>query len=236
MATLTALFSQPVAKLYDVLPPPREDLDDCLAVMLTGNISAQDIDLNRTPLLVRHRVVFAALKWLKLHHKDYRDVQISLENLQTYQEVENQLPVNIFYRATDGTVQSDSAAVHDNTEGLGTGTGQCSFSISGVTGNELEDICASDKIMHAVRHLRSGGKIAQYRHADKAESIYDNPRLFPGLFPWLFPYGYGAFGVATALEENRQKRVHLRPHVQYLLKYHDRRFQYSGRRTAFDQH
>ena len=45
-------FHNPVAKIYDTLPPPIEDLHEVLAVMFTGPCQPTQKDVQRTPLLV----------------------------------------------------------------------------------------------------------------------------------------------------------------------------------------
>lgn len=122
------VFAQPVAKLYQTLPPPREDLDECLAVMLTGNVKAADVDFARTPLLVRRNVVFNALQWLKANHKDYGDLEISQENLAGYNDSE--VPVPIMQRNEAGDVTTVAPPVYDHDKEMGTTEGTCSFAVS----------------------------------------------------------------------------------------------------------
>ena len=42
------VFAQPVAKFSKVLPPPREDIDDCLVVLFTGSQAPTAADYKRT--------------------------------------------------------------------------------------------------------------------------------------------------------------------------------------------
>ena len=53
-------------------------------------------------------------------------------------------------------------------------------------------------------------------YSPHAESIYDNPGLYPQLFPWLFPYGHGGIGSACLSDKE---------HKHHLLMYHDKHFQ-----------
>jgi len=63
-------FESPIPKVYKTLPPPREDLDDVLAIVFTGPTKPTLDDFNRTPFLVRRNHVAKALEWLKLNHAD----------------------------------------------------------------------------------------------------------------------------------------------------------------------
>jgi hypothetical protein len=57
-------------------------------------------------------------------------------------------------------------------------------------------------------------------HNKAPESTYNNPLLYPKMFPWLFPYGFGGVG-----HEKHLRLVSREKHIQWLLMYHDKRFQ-----------
>ena len=66
-------FSNPMPKIYNVLPPPIEEMDEVLAFIYTGPCKPTKVDFKRTPMLVRRLNVSKALYWLKLNHIDYYD-------------------------------------------------------------------------------------------------------------------------------------------------------------------
>ena len=72
-------FESPVPKIYAMLPPPHEDIEDVLAILFTGPSKPTPEDFARTPFLVRRNAVMNALEWLKLNHADYTDIEISKE-------------------------------------------------------------------------------------------------------------------------------------------------------------
>ncbi|KAK7021858.1 hypothetical protein VNI00_017205 [Paramarasmius palmivorus] len=43
-------FEAPIPKVYDVLPPPRSDIDEVLAILFTGPSQPSTEDYQRTPL------------------------------------------------------------------------------------------------------------------------------------------------------------------------------------------
>jgi hypothetical protein len=45
-------FQSPILKVYDILPPPKKDLEDVLAIMFTGPNQPTPSDFQRTPFLV----------------------------------------------------------------------------------------------------------------------------------------------------------------------------------------
>ncbi|KAF7795795.1 hypothetical protein EIP86_006962 [Pleurotus ostreatoroseus] len=184
-----AVFSQPVSKFYNVLPPRREELEEVIAVMLTGPCAPTEDDFKLTPLLVRHWVVLRALEWLRVHHRDYHDVVISTDNLSTYSEHE---PAVAWYdQKANGDPESAALAVNETPDDRGVDSGPCSFSVHGVTSDETIDM--SYKLRKAVvaQHITSGGCVVGYGKSAQLESLFHNPKLLPGLFPWLFPYGFG---------------------------------------------
>lgn len=56
--------------------------------------------------------------------------------------------------------------------------------------------------------------------SDNPVNQYDNPKLLPALFPTLFPYGLGGPD-----NLNRKEKTSYKKHIQYLLSYHDKRFE-----------
>ncbi|KAK7685939.1 hypothetical protein QCA50_010748 [Cerrena zonata] len=134
-------FSQPIAKVYTVLPPPREEIDDCLAILFTGPCAPTPADLKRTPFLVSHRRVWNALLWLAVNHSDYHDITLSRSNLQQY--TDNAAPVSIIYRPrpqTENCTAPETLAVFDDGEEVGTDDGPCSFAVHALTSDTLDGL------------------------------------------------------------------------------------------------
>jgi hypothetical protein len=131
-------FQNPIPRLYDVLPPPLEELDQVLACVFTGPCQPTEKDIERTPLLVRRKQVGKALQWLKLNHTDYHDIEISGNNLEKYPQ--NGTPVVIDYRKSVLNRDKEAMSVHDNEEEEGVETGDCSFVVHGLTGEEFSEM------------------------------------------------------------------------------------------------
>jgi hypothetical protein len=107
-------FANSTPKVYNILPPPHEELDEVLAVIYTGPCQPTEKDFQRTPLLVRRNKVRLALDWLKLNHCDYCDIDISLENLHQYPE--NNIPVVIDYCQSTSNKDPEATAVNNLNE------------------------------------------------------------------------------------------------------------------------
>ncbi|KAF8660543.1 hypothetical protein AX14_007424 [Amanita brunnescens Koide BX004] len=208
-------FQSPMMKIYNILPPPRSEIEEVLAIIFTGPCKPTEEDLSRTPLLIRRNHVMQALQWLLLNHKDYADIKISEANLMDYPE--HLPPVSIQYKESKSNKIHESMSVFDNEEEDGTESGPCSFTVHGLTAQELSAMSANAIKARALQHLNSEGRILAIGHADDPESIWNNPQLYPQMFPWLFPYGLGGIGSIPGLSDKEHKRR--------LLMYHDKRFQ-----------
>src|SRR6266487_4287854 len=211
-------FENPIPKVYDILPPPIEDLDDVLAFIYTGPCKPTKADFERTPLLVRRNKVRAALEWLKLNHSDYYDLEISQRNLDQYPE--DGPPVVVDYHESFTNKDPENTAVYDNETEEGTETGPCPFVVHGLTGEEYSTKSVKALKAIALKHLTSNQKILAVGHNEQPESIYSNPQLFPQMMPWLFPYGLG--GISNNMQQGRLSDL---AHKRHLLMYHDKRFQ-----------
>ncbi|KAI9059278.1 hypothetical protein FKP32DRAFT_1542833, partial [Trametes sanguinea] len=161
MSANAIIFGQPVSQLYDRLPPPRKDIQECLAILFVGTAKPTLDDLGRTPLLVRHDVVLRALEWLKLNHPEYYNIEISRENMDQYPVDEP--PVGVVYRQK-GNEGGEDLAVYQDEDDAGVQSGQCSFIVHGLCGTEFADMSYDQKIRYAVRYFDSGGKALYYGH------------------------------------------------------------------------
>jgi len=226
------MFENPMPKIYQRLPPPLEDLDEVLAFLYTGPCRPTEEDLERTPLLVRKNRVSDALEWLKLNHADYHDLDVAYDNLDTYPD--KGPPVVVTYRGASTNKNPESASAFDNETEEGVDSGSCPFVVNGLIGEKLTDMGPTALAARAARHLKQdGGKVLAISHAEKPESMYDNPQLYPMMFPWLFPYGLGGIGGVAVENAGMSDMMHKRK----LLMYHDKRFQMDAHfpLVAFNQ-
>ena len=181
MKTNIIAFESPVPKIYSILPPPRDDLDDVLAILFTGPKKPTPEDFAQTPFLVRRNAVIKALEWLKLNHIDYTDIEISHENMKTYEE--NSPPVSVEYQECASNKVPEGTSVFDQEEEDGTEEGNCALTVHGLTGEACNSMTPNALKAIALRHLNSGGNILAVGHSDKFESMWNNPQLYPQMFP-----------------------------------------------------
>ncbi len=207
-------FDVPVAKVYNILPPPRRDMDDVLAVLFTGPEKPTEEDMKRTPLLVCQKVVLDVLEWLILNHRDYSDVTISAENMMEY--TKNTAPVDIVYRKSDGDRAAEGTSVFETERSDSTTSGKCPIVVHGLVGEQLIAMKIDAQKILATRHFKANRGVLAMGHAENPESIYNNPSLYPSMFPWLFPYGMGGLGCSDMSDSE---------HKKWMLMYHDKRFQ-----------
>ncbi|KAF8573894.1 hypothetical protein K439DRAFT_1373977, partial [Ramaria rubella] len=169
-----------MAKIYEKLPPHREALDEVMAFVYTGPTHPSQIELRRTPFLVRRKKITRALEWLKLNHCDYCDLEISQKNIDSYDE--EAPPVTIEYHKRDTNKYPLATAVNDTEDEIGTSEGDCPFIVHGVIGEQLPVHDREAMIAEAIRHMELGGKSLGIGHAKSSSSIYHNPQLYPQAF------------------------------------------------------
>lgn len=216
-------FQQPIPTVYDILPLPLCDLDEVLAVLFVGPCvpSASELEeMKRTPALIRRNIVKNALEWLKNNHRDYKSVEISYRNLNTYPEGDVPVSICVIPKKTDTNKTPESTSVYDKEEEDGSESGPCPYTVSGLMGPHLWTKGYKNLGAIALGHLGRGQKMLALGHASEPESIYHNPSLYPSMFPWLFPYGLGGLE-----NENIEKKISTLRHKRHLLLYHDKRFQ-----------
>jgi len=214
------LFTKPMQKVYAVLPPPKSELQEILAVVFFGPTQPTADDYKRIPLLVRHKAIIDALSWLKLNHSGYQDLSISLENLSQYREDEP--PVVVEWRwSANGTVRPEALSKHsqDAKEEEGVTEGRCPFVVHGLTSDRLSGKTTEQLKSLAFNHMENDGFALGIGHGAEPESIWNNPDLYPLAFPWLFPYGLGG------IKNDRQVHVSESARIKHLLMYYDKRFQ-----------
>jgi hypothetical protein len=214
------LFTKPMQKVYAALPPPRNELQEVLAIVFFGPTQPTIEDYKRIPLLVRHKKVIDALSWLKLNHRGYQDLSISMENLSQYREDEP--PVVVEWRwSANGTMQPEGLSKHsqDTREEEGVMEGKCPFIVHGLTSDRLAGKTTEQLKSLAFNHMENNGFALGIGHASEPVATFDNPDLYPLAFPWLFPYGLGG------IKNDNQVRVSEGARIKHLLMYHDKRFQ-----------
>ncbi len=166
-------FDAPVAKVYDILPPPRAEIDEVLAVLFTGPERPTKDDMKRTPLLVSHLNVLESLQWLCLNHPDYSEVTISLDNLREY--ADNSAPVDIIYQHSLTNKVVEGTSVNDNEMADGTSNGSCPMVVHALIGDELRDLPLQTQKVLAARHFKANRGVLAVGHEEQPESIYNNP-------------------------------------------------------------
>lgn len=170
-------FESLVAKIYNSLPPPHEDLDEMLAILFTGPCKPTTEDFAQTPFLVRWNAIIKALEWLKLNYADYVDIEISYENVLQYDE--HMPPITIKYCPSKSNKVAESTSMFDNDDEDGTVEGDCAFTVHGLTSEVCDSMTPNALKALALRHLDSDGKVLAIGHCDQLESIWNNPQLYP---------------------------------------------------------
>ncbi|TFK59777.1 hypothetical protein BDN72DRAFT_734502, partial [Pluteus cervinus] len=122
-------FEAPIPRVYNTLPPPRTDMDEVLAILFTGPAKPTEKDYARTALLIRRNNVIRALKWLKLNHLDYADIEISQSNMDGYPEDAPIVSVEYKYAETNKIRETQDLTNMDDEDGIE--SGPCPFAVHG---------------------------------------------------------------------------------------------------------
>ncbi|KAI0713342.1 hypothetical protein C8Q76DRAFT_768500 [Earliella scabrosa] len=154
------LFEQPVAKVYDVLPPPQKKMENCLAILFSGTAKPCEDNYKCTPFLVRHHVVLRALRWLALNHELYDDMVISEDNLATYSET--QPPVFVI-RCEDVHGASHNLAVYEADDAR---DGDCPFLVCTISGPDLAQMDYKKWLTMALKYFEAGGHALSIGHME----------------------------------------------------------------------
>ncbi|KAI0311075.1 hypothetical protein OF83DRAFT_1069434 [Amylostereum chailletii] len=164
------MFSVPMPKVFNVLPPIAEELDKVLAYIYIGPSKPTDIDNKRTPLFVCRNKVREALEWLKLNHRGYSDLTISYDNLNAYPK--DSPPVMIDYRLPPKHKDSENQPVNLAKEEEGVDNGDCPFVVHTLTGSQLGNKTTKQLKALAVKHLTDGHSALGIGHEAVPESLY----------------------------------------------------------------
>lgn len=228
---------QNIASTAKVLPRTPADINDIISVVFTGPSTNVPKSVLKTNFRVRKQMVWDLLIWLQQHNPLYRDIELSVDNLELYKDddalpgVEDRVIVNQTDRADDMFDEETTAFEPHPAASSGTRADQGENSRTfiehmGVYDANGSSIPARVTFATGLRKL-SGQKrpngppdLIIPRSADPVSEYY-NPSLFPGMFPSLFPYGVGGFD-----DDSREVTIGFRAHIEYLLDLADRRFRY----------
>ncbi|KNZ71705.1 hypothetical protein J132_07483, partial [Termitomyces sp. J132] len=181
--------------LYNMLPPPRSDMDNVLAILFTGPCQPSNEDLKCLLLLVCRNTVQSALEWLKLNHIAYTDIEILQECLDQY--IDGEPPVNIIYHESAESAKTVNPAVHDVEGEQGVELGDCPFVVHRLTGQVLSAKTKDELKGIALKHLESNGKVLAVGHNSQPVNWMKDNSVYSQMFPWLFSYGLGGPGCSN---------------------------------------
>ncbi|KAI0819838.1 hypothetical protein BC628DRAFT_1289851, partial [Trametes gibbosa] len=189
------------------------DVSETFAIIFTGtNIPTVD-EYKRTPFIVRHRVVLAALRWLKLNHIQYHGITVSTQNMQQYED--NAPPVYVIHRQISAS--ENNLPVYETADAKSHPSGEeCPFMVHTLSAAELGEMTYKQRLAYAIRYFDNGGNALGVGHEETPESMYHNENLYPGMYPWLYPYGLGGFE-----NTQRKRRLDPVPHLRANLLYGD---------------
>ncbi|KZP15807.1 hypothetical protein FIBSPDRAFT_699202, partial [Athelia psychrophila] len=155
-------------------------LSDVIAFVYTGSVRPTEVDLRRTPMLVRRHKVATALEWLKLNHDDYSDLNISYTNLEEYPI--DGCPFMIGWKKQEAVREAAAMASHEQETEEGAEHGPCPLIINGMVGGDLGTKPWNELTALAVKHLKDGNVMMALGHKPEPQSLYHNVQMYPQMF------------------------------------------------------
>ncbi|KAF6748786.1 hypothetical protein DFP72DRAFT_792732, partial [Ephemerocybe angulata] len=215
------IYPQDPSAVAATLPPNLQELSNPMVVVFVGtHPPTQDwLKKKAKPLCIRPHRVRLALEWLKSNNHLYEDIEIDYDILNSIQEDEITLPVEINTHVSTSsedvlTSRYDNAGTTDFQTIIDADDFEddllfandppppadmpIDFSKTVIT--NLSDTATSSQLrIAASRHVKDldGGHV-QLPHGPDPVTEFNNPDLFPMTYPTLFPYGLGGF-------ENRRR-------------------------------
>ncbi|KAJ3897245.1 hypothetical protein F5879DRAFT_1012921 [Lentinula edodes] len=168
-------FENPIPKIYDTLPPPKEEIEEVLA-------PTQD-DYARALLLVRRNILI-------LNHFDYNDVSYA----------EDAPIVSVEYFQKGSNRNAEGISVHDDLNDDGTEEGDFGPSIKNMTRDQMIGIAAMhlDNEGKFMRTSHAENPESLWNNPQ----LY--PKMFPWLFPFGLG-GIGASDIKAFSESSHLK-------------------------------
>lgn len=216
MRGLSIVFPQQPEYMLDLLPHSIDNVATYICVICMGSSppTAQWLHRHARPLLVHKQRVEHALRWLQLHNRHYKHIQINMDVLENLEE-ESILPVHIDIIPSTGA-QELLLSGYDSQTCPDVPFGQSSdhdvfhsMVVTDVDSSSLSSVlCAA-----AMEHIKNkGARYIQIPHGSRPVGDFNNPSLLPMIFPTLFPYGLGG------CEDCRWSHpVSLQRHARYFL-------------------
>ncbi|KAF8415490.1 hypothetical protein L210DRAFT_3370158, partial [Boletus edulis BED1] len=210
------IFPQQPEFLLDLLPPSLEDIATHICVIFVGS-RAPTLDWlhqHARPLLVRKQRVVRALKWLQIHNRFYKDIQLNNSVLDGLEE-EGILPVHIDVvpntSAQESMVSGYDLPMDPNVAMVPNDAEAGDIFQSVVVTNVDEHSSPSVLRAAALQHMKKkGASYIQIPHGSVPVCDFNNPSLLPLIFPTLFPYGLGG-----CEDRHRSRPVSLQRHAKY---------------------
>ena len=173
-------------------PMKKENLDKIVVCTFLGSEKPTTSELieirNKCYFLtVRYKYLIQAIQFLQQFNRHYQNIQINNEVLETY-KVQHTFPINYIQKdiGFNDTLEPSIAETVQLEENDGV-----SFVLRGVTADDIAQLSAAKRKIHAINHIKNGGQILGIGHSSELESMWNRPDNWEKLFPHLYPFGIG---------------------------------------------
>ena len=224
-------------QIATVLPLPSDDMSTMIKVIFVNADGKLPPKIKLKWLLgVRQEKIRQALKWLKKWNPLYKDVEISEEQLSTYEDDSKDPSKDCIPDAFWKTIitSEQTKARDEDRAGYAEGAEESDEDVD----ESKEEVDAEDGIHEKVDMHKRGlvdvdaaeatvkviGRAAREKllvipeMKQQPESMFNNPELYLGAFPELYPYGLGA------PDMDRTRPISLEAYARHIVRLADPRF------------
>lgn len=212
-----------MSNIATTLPLAVEDLAQTIKIIFVGTFIPRSINFTNI-VRIRKQKVYNALMWLIQNNHLYKDIQISQNNLDKLPE--DDVPKVLLetmkvYEKQDNhegyvkdPLNEDEKCCYNEDVPINT------TALVDTDGVNINPKIINEEILKEFRATNSNEPVYAIPHTGRPVNEYNNPELLMSLYPTLFPYGCGGIE-----DLSKPTRVTFEKHIQYLLKYADRRFE-----------
>ena len=226
----TCCFYQDVNSYLPILPRLPDDVQ--IVKFVRNYKSTEGTDMKKV-FLVNKNKVLNALKWLVIHHEDYRKA-VQNKELRIDEKRLDWIDGDESYLVIKDPVASniEKEEEEEDATNLGVSRAQCvapeyeSFVLhqTGAIEPARTNVCSEpqNRLLQSMIKAAKVSALEWPNVSTTAISEYDNIRIYTNAFPWLFPGGVG--DITERPTDNGGKQISTGKWARDMLHYYDGRF------------
>ena len=212
------VFATPYEELLDdyIVPIKSEDLNKVIVCTFLGSEKPTHDELIQIRercyfLTIRYKFLMEAIDFLQKYNHHYHNTKVDFEALEVYKDKQYTFPIHFIHKPNKVNNTLEPTIIEpeqdDSKEGV-------SFVLRGVTADDVTQLSAAKRKLHAINHIKNGGHVLGIGHSPDLESLWNKPTNWEKLFSHLYPFGIGG-----------PKNLRNEQYIKSKLTHHSRAFQ-----------